>query len=206
MYITECPKCKTKINDKSNYCHKCGAKLNEYTHDTNINYPINKSEYKKASSGLRFIAYLLDSVIILILSIPSFIFIITGIVTNFNNGNCIYEYNEFNLQNLNTFILGLILLIFPLIYEFIKDGLGKGQSLGKRAVGLMVVNINDNTPCSIASSILRKIVWTAISLFPAFGWLVEPIMILATEDGRRLGDLAAGTMVIEKRYYNANNI
>lgn len=202
MYITECPKCKSKINDNSNYCQVCGTKLTRETQESNMKYSFNQPRYIKASIGLRLVAYFLDVLVVFLLSIPSVILIIAGIIDIINtNSNWMYEHEEFDINNIESFILGLILLLIPFVYEFIKDGLWKGQSIGKKAMGLMVLNINDNTPCSIGSSILRKFVWIIINFFPIVGFLVEPIMILANEDGRRLGDLAAGTMVIERRDY-----
>jgi uncharacterized RDD family membrane protein YckC len=208
MHITECPECNTSITEDENYCHKCGKDLKTTTSRSRVNNYRNNQVYQKASAGSRLLAYLIDSIIILILSLPSIVLIIMGIIAIFSNNFNIYALEELRLQdvNISAFILGSVLIIIPLIYRFIKDGLGKGQSVGKRAMGIMVVNIDDNKPCSIGSSILRELIWTLISLFPIFGWLVEPIMALVNDDGRRLGDLAAGTMVIEKCDYKETEI
>ena len=38
-------------------------------------------------------------------------------------------------------------------------------------------------------------------IIPFVGWLIEPIIVLADGYGRKLGDRAANTQVIEKLYY-----
>jgi|TARA_B100001971_G_C18086690_1_gene481302 uncharacterized RDD family membrane protein YckC len=90
-----------------------------------------------------------------------------------------------------------------LTYNFIKDGLGKGQSWGKKAVGLMVIHLSDKTPCSLSQSLLRNLIMILLGIIPFIGWLIEPIIVLSTKDGRRLGDRAANTQVVEiKKHYN----
>jgi uncharacterized RDD family membrane protein YckC len=98
-------------------------------------------------------------------------------------------------------LLGIFFYLLPLAYSLIKDGLGQGQSWGKRNMYLMVVDVNDNRPCSIGQSMGRNIISTLLCLVPFIGWLVEPIMVLATADGRKLGDMAACTQVIHLDQY-----
>ena len=65
----------------------------------------------------------------------------------------------------------LILLIaaaWYLFYTLFKDGLGNGQSLGKRAAGLMVVQLEENVPCGYGASALRNIIKIALNLLPFF--------------------------------------
>ena len=135
--------------------------------------------YPKASLEKRFLALLLDELIFWGLAIPAMIIIMI------------------HNSPLPLIILADILLILSCIYRFIKDGLGKGQSWGKKAVGLMVVYLPNNTLCSIEKSCLRCLIGCLITTIPLFGWLIEPIMILVTQDGRRLADKVAGTQVIE---------
>jgi len=86
--------------------------------------------------------------------------------------------------------------IWALLYTFTKDGRPGGQSIGKRAMGLMVVHLESNRPCTTGQSALRYLVVFALSLMLGAGWLVELIVLLVTPGGRRLGDFAAGTQVI----------
>jgi uncharacterized RDD family membrane protein YckC len=89
----------------------------------------------------------------------------------------------------------IVLLIFlgewfyPVFFE-----LGwNGQTIGKRAVGLRVVN-DDGTPVTWASSMLRNLLLAADIVPGTF--LAGLVSSLVTDGSRRLGDLAAGTLVI----------
>jgi uncharacterized RDD family membrane protein YckC/RNA polymerase subunit RPABC4/transcription elongation factor Spt4 len=150
--------------------------------------------YPKASLSNRFLASLLDGLIMTGLAIPAIICYVLGMAKLSNN------YNSDEAVAL--FVIAAFLYIIPLIYSFIKDGLSKGQSWGKKAVGLMVIYLPDNTPCSIGSSCLRCLVGILLSIIPVVGWLIEPIMVLATKDGRRLADNVASTQVIESNLFN----
>ena len=86
-------------------------------------------------------------------------------------------------------------------YGFVKDGLPAGQSLGKRAAGLMVVHLDSNRPCSIGQSAVRTLVLLFSNVVPVLGWLVEPLLVIFTVDRRRLGDRAAGTQVVRVADY-----
>jgi len=196
MNLVKCPKCNAELDQNSKYCHSCGFNLGN---NTNLNpYQPYAIRYPKASIGLRLAAYILDSIIVFALALPSIAFFIAFAVSLAN----LYSYENFYCGEMFVFApIGLILLIIPIKYEIIKDGLGKGQSFGKRTVGLMVVSTTNNKPCTVGKSALRELIWKLICLIPIFGWLAEPILVLATDDGRRLGDRVADTMVIEKKYY-----
>ena len=92
-------------------------------------------------------------------------------------------------------------MIWGIYYTFTKDGREGGQSIGKKKCDLMVVNITTNQPCTKGESALRQLDLFFLNMIPIVGWLVEPIVILASEDGRRLGDRMADTQVIEEREY-----
>jgi uncharacterized RDD family membrane protein YckC len=98
-------------------------------------------------------------------------------------------------------LAGAPALVWGAYYGFVKDGQGRGQSIGKKKLGLMVVHLPTNAPCTRSQSALRSLVMGATNLIPYLGWLVEPIVALAAEGGRRLGDQAAGTQVIAVESY-----
>jgi uncharacterized RDD family membrane protein YckC len=103
------------------------------------------------------------------------------------------------------FVIGILVgapaLLWAAYYGFIKDGQPRGQSIGKKKLGLMVVHLPTNAPCSRSQSALRQLVMAGTNLIPYLGWLVEPIVVLAADGGRRLGDLAADTQVIAVESY-----
>jgi uncharacterized RDD family membrane protein YckC len=87
-------------------------------------------------------------------------------------------------------------LLWALWYSFTKDGRPGGQSVGKRLMGLMVIHLPTNRPCTVAQSALRALVLVVVQLVPIVGVAIEPVALLVAADGRRLGDKAAGTQVI----------
>jgi len=97
----------------------------------------------------------------------------------------------------------LLIVLATLAYLFLRDA-RRGQSLGKRASRLMVVSVTTGRPCSARDSAFRSLVLVLTGiLIPGVGWLIEPIVALVDKDGRRLGDRAADTQVIEVSSYNA---
>ena len=156
------------------------------TNETHSNVCLNK-----ASLGSRFVASLLDIFICLGLSIPSGIFYFIGMATSYDYyGSTDYSDSVF------FFFFAILFYAIPLVYSFIKDGLGEGQSWGKKVMDIKVVNLSDKSNCSKGTSALRTLIGCLILLIPFVGWIIEPIIVLATSDGRRLADKVAGTMVI----------
>ena len=153
-----------------------------------------KKEYRNAPIGKRFLAYLLDGLIVALLFIPS-LFMFFNFFKGLFSNNYYGDYNNYSKDNL---IFGLIFFILPFRYILIKDGLGEGQSVGKKAVDLMVINVNTNEPCTKLNSAGRNILFSIIAGIPFVGFLLEVILIFANPDGRKLSDLGSGTQVIEK--------
>jgi uncharacterized RDD family membrane protein YckC len=139
--------------------------------------------YLKAQLGGRFLAALVD----LLITLPAALLWVF-VVAAFTAGST---------------ALGVVLslaavagTLWALHYAFTKDGRPGGQSIGKKMMGLMVVHLQSNQPCSRNQSALRCLVMFLLNLVPYVGWLIEPIVLLAAAGGRRLGDAAAGTQVI----------
>jgi uncharacterized RDD family membrane protein YckC len=91
-------------------------------------------------------------------------------------------------------VFSVLVLLDVLGYFVIFEMLSGGRSLGKLAVGLRVVRV-DGRPVGFLASLVRNVVRLADYLFFLLGlW-----MILATKRHQRLGDLAAGTIVVRER-------
>jgi uncharacterized RDD family membrane protein YckC len=87
----------------------------------------------------------------------------------------------------------LSLFVLPLAYGMLCEGLGHGQTVGKRLLGLRVVDA-EGLKLRPTQIILRNLL-RAVDFLPAF-YLVGGVATLATARAQRLGDLAAGTVVI----------
>lgn len=92
--------------------------------------------------------------------------------------------------------LGLILIVafllewfYPVYFEVWR----RGATPGKRAFGLVVVHL-DGTTVGLRASLLRNLMRFADFLPVAYG--VGLVSMVVDRDFRRLGDLAAGTLVV----------
>lgn len=88
-------------------------------------------------------------------------------------------------------LLALFLLewFYPMLFEV----LWRGRTPGKRALGLVVVR-DDGLPVDWGSSALRNLLRTADFLPAMFG--AAYVSMLASKSFKRLGDFAAGTIVV----------
>lgn len=94
-----------------------------------------------------------------------------------------------------------------LFYILISDGLFNGRSLGKYLMGIRTVSLKNGQPCSIRDSVIRNSpfgVGFILYKIPLIGWIFlviivafEFIVLLGSNDGMRLGDEFANTMVTE---------
>lgn len=152
-----------------------------------INANINEDgfyEYDKAELGPRFLAFLVDSIIAFIPVIAGYLF---------------YMMMSFSSTSYAGLIIGPILLFIGIIwfwfYMLIRDGLGKGQSYGKKVFGLMTVRLEDNQPCTKANSLMRNIIGICLSGIDLLYGAVH-------EKGQRIGDIQLKTQVIQTHEYN----
>lgn len=86
-------------------------------------------------------------------------------------------------------------LVF-LSYFVLLEGLWQGQTLGKKVANARVV-MYDGTPVTFAAALYRNLLRPA-DFLPAF-YLVGALCVFMNTKSQRLGDLAAGTMVVVER-------
>lgn len=199
-----CPVCKTSYPSDVNFCTKDGTQLvanadNPATEQFNqsINNPFERKaavegSYIKASIGNRVAAALIDCLILIGVSIPAAAVLLFAFFSALGN------------QEELTIVLciaGALLSLVPLAFLLLKDGYRNGQSPGKKSMKLVVIDLESNMPCSKQQSCIRNVIFMLLGIVPFIGNLIEPIMVFATNDGRRLGDRAAKTMVIDKTDY-----
>jgi len=81
-------------------------------------------------------------------------------------------------------------------YFVLFEMLWNGQSPGKRPAGLRVIR-DDGTPITLTESLLRNLL-RVVDFLPAY-YLVGILSILLSKRSKRIGDFAAGTVVVMER-------
>ena len=85
----------------------------------------------------------------------------------------------------------VILWLLPYLYLTVSDALPGGQSLGKRVMKIAVVAFPFETKCTVLKAILRNVPKLALGV-------VDWVFIFFGHK-RRLGDMLAGTIVVNIR-------
>lgn len=138
-------------------------------------------QYESATVLSRGVALLID---ILAMSVYSFIMIIIVSVIGASVGGSFFT------------ILIYVFISLPIIlYSLIMEFLLKGQTIGKLAMGIRVINLNGEN-AKIGDYLMR---WTfrIVDFWFSFG-AIAAIFISTTEKGQRIGDILAQTAVIKK--------
>ncbi len=162
----------------------------------NIDTPENVTfDYTVAGIGSRFLAALADS---LLLGLAQVIVIGTLIwlAGVFDSALFLDDRPAWWLLA----IFGLVSFGFFWGYYIFFEILWNGQTPGKRWVSLRVIRL-DGTPVNAAEAVIRNLV-RLIDFLP-FAYGVGVVSMFVSEKSRRLGDLAAGTVVVHDRKVNA---
>ncbi len=101
----------------------------------------------------------------------------------------ILQYFGYFGQGIFLIIVFIMEWFYPVFFEIYN----KGATIGKKAFNIVVVH-DDGTPVSWASSIVRNLL-RAVDMLP-IGYLFGLVSMLLNKNFKRLGDLAAGTLVI----------
>ena len=100
-------------------------------------------------------------------------------------------------ETLQVLVLVLGILLPMLFYGFLCELLANGQTLGKRLLKMRVVKTDGSMP-GIGAYLLR---WTMMIIDGPTTSGLGVLVMLINKDTRRIGDLAAGTMVIKTNGY-----
>lgn len=149
-------------------------------------------DYETAGLGQRILSYLMDFVII-ILWVIGCIWIL-GMISSFGMDSVF-------AGDVGAIFI-FILIFFPVIfYDLLFETLNKGQSPGKMVMKIRVVNVDGTAPST--SSYLIRWLFRLVDFTLSEGFLAV-IMVAVTKKSQRLGDLLAGTTVIDMKVNNRN--
>lgn len=102
------------------------------------------------------------------------------------------------VRSLGLAAAGSVLALAALAYALTKDGWRGGAGIGKRLLGLRVIDVERGAPCSLVRAVLRGGAVVALASVPYGGWAIEPVVATVAAGGRRLGDHLAGTQVVAR--------
>ncbi len=93
----------------------------------------------------------------------------------------------------------LLLTLIPILffgYELVFEAIWSGRTPGKRSSGIRVVR-SDGGPITFTASVVRNLLRIVDQLPVGYG--VGAVLVFTTNKNQRLGDLAAGTVVVRER-------
>jgi uncharacterized RDD family membrane protein YckC len=154
-----------------------------YTIDTPENIEF---AYDIAGIGSRFLAAMIDTMLIGIAE--TIVILIVGLTSS-----------GLGLRATESLLAALeVLLAFAILwgYYIVFELLWNGQSPGKRVIGLRVVR-EGGRPITFVGSAIRNLI-RIVDFLPAL-YGIGVVVMFVDRRSRRLGDLAAGTLVVKER-------
>ena len=161
----------------------------EYTIDTPENITFG---YAVAGIGSRFIGALIDTLLIVILLLLVNFVLFAAIAAADGLPLGMAEWAEGVIVALYALLNFGIIWGYYLIFELIW----RGQTPGKRGAGIRVIAVGGG-PATFLEVAIRNLV--RIVDFMPFGYAVGLVTMLFNRQARRLGDFAAGTLVVKHR-------
>jgi uncharacterized RDD family membrane protein YckC len=141
-----------------------------------------------AGIGSRFVARLLDTLIqgAIIVALA----IVLGVANALDDGPGVAAFS----------IVGFLVLF---VYDPLLEQTRNGATPGKSASGLRVV-MREGAPVTLSASVVRNVV-RIVDFLPGF-YGIGFVTMLATRHSERLGDLAAGTIVVRERLGDTRDV
>ncbi len=147
-------------------------------------------EYELATLSERIMAMVVDIVVVV-----GGYMVLTSVLLAFMD----LVWSDYSLSILSYATLTMVFLLYHFLFEF----LGHGQSLGKRVLHIQVVRL-DGEDATGGDYMLRSIFYF-IDLLSSAG-VLGGLLISSTPNKQRFGDMAAGTAVIKMRLVDRFNL
>jgi len=171
---------------------RAGARSSALVQTVDIETPeLVTFSYTIAGVGSRVAAAVIDYLLCLVL----FIALLIGLAVLGANRLVSFGGTSSEAWALAIVVLGQFFILWG--YYVLWEGLADGQTPGKRYMRLRVVS-DGGYSVSFAGSAIRNLV-RIVDMQPVFTYGVGIGSILLTKQGKRLGDLAAGTLVVREQ-------
>jgi len=157
--------------------------------------------YELAGLGSRFLALFVDMIIQAVVTVLLLIAAIEGATSAASLAKSLHIGEKAMTSTVSAIGILLLFLIFY-GYFIIFEKLWNGQTPGKRLLGIRVVR-DGGYPVELVGSIIRNLV-RVIEMIAGFYALSVMSMLLSAEN-KRLGDYAAGTIVVRDRGFEVRD-
>ena len=163
-----------------------------HTPDYSISTPENVDLHLEiAGLGNRLLAQLIDGFLIFCIMV---ILILLGVVMALVTNNLT---TDTRMRSIIVGVMIMVLVLFMFLlqngYFFLFEGLWQGQTPGKKAAEIRVIEQNGQ-PLGWPAAFIRNLLRMVDSFF-----CIGVLFIIFDKNERRIGDMAAGTMVIRER-------
>jgi uncharacterized RDD family membrane protein YckC len=203
----ECPHCHRQTSPRSNRCVSCGGVIPPAQYlleESGMVKPAprsaaaapvtarNDASSRVAKLGDRFIAFVLDTVVLfgVFAVVDAWIFMRWGTV----------EGAELKLTAASLLLAGALNALILFAYGWLLEA-SFGATIGKALVGIRVVRTSQRSP--LAASAIRNL----LRIVDGLGFYLVGAMVAGCSRCRqRLGDLCAGTAVVEEEFSTARKI
>jgi len=191
--MSYCSDCGTQLPNNAHFCPQCGKAFGEAANRVLVQEtaakkgaPITASMDSHVPAGLarRFFAHVLDGFVALAL------FLVIGFAVARATGKT--TANGFEMEGRPAILAILLTYGAMMLYFILYETFGGGRSFGKQLLGIRVVRV-DGTSVGAGGSTVRNLLRL---LDGNFGYLVGLITALISKRNQRLGDMAAGTIVV----------
>jgi uncharacterized RDD family membrane protein YckC len=108
----------------------------------------------------------------------------------------------FGSQTSEALAVALIFIVVLLVvvgYRVVMETLTRGRTLGKMVLGLKVVR-DDGSSIRFRHALVRTLMWFFVDFAPWFAASPGIVASLMNKQGKRIGDMVAGTVVIRERH------
>jgi len=144
--------------------------------------------FEIADLGSRFLAFLLDF-LVLLASLTAISLLAYWITTRLDLSERLFGWSGFAFTLLSFVVLWGYFVYF--------EGFRNGRTPGKRWVGIRVVQ-EGGYPVTVRGAVIRNLI-RLVDLQPVFTWMVGGMAMMLHPRTQRLGDIAAGTLVVRDR-------
>ena len=156
--------------------------------------------YELAGLGSRFLAIVID----LIIQVVTFLAValLFGLIADRAPG--IGKGLHLNSSQMESIVIAFFIVLAFLLFDgyfILFEAFWNGQTPGKRLMGIRVVR-DGGYPIDLGTAVLRNLIRVAEA---AFFYVPAAISALISSQNKRLGDFAAGTIVVRDRAFEVSD-